>query len=186
MPELSVSGAHGTQHFTQSAPGTEIYCASQRAGTISSSGNAINNSTTSNSAMRNGRVPLTVSMKGTFDTPETTFSTRPTGGVIRPMAQVITNSTPKYTGSMPAASATGSITGTRIRMIGDISIAMPTAMMMATISSISRRGLSISGSSRPMISAGRSATVITQAATSAEATRNITMLVVVTADDSTP
>ncbi|MCY1539536.1 hypothetical protein D9M68_751260 [compost metagenome] len=86
---------------------------------------------------------------------------------------------------MPASIATGIITGARIRMIGDMSIAIPMSTMIATISSISRRGLSISGSSTATTELGRSATVIIQAATIAEATRNITIAVVMTEDSNT-
>ena len=44
------------------------------------------------------------------------------------MALLMMKSTPKYTGSMPAALTTGISTGVRIRMVGVMSMAVPTTM----------------------------------------------------------
>lgn len=50
-------------------------------------------------------------------TPATTLSTVPTGGVIKPIAPLSTNIKPKYTGSMPAFTAMGNITGAKIKIV---------------------------------------------------------------------
>lgn len=47
----------------------------------------------------NGITPLIKSCIGTRATPLATFKTVPAGGVIRPIALLMTNRTPKYTGS---------------------------------------------------------------------------------------
>ena len=69
--------------------------------------------------------------------PLTTLSTVPTGGVMRPMALFIMNSTPKYTGSMPALITTGINTGVRIKTVGTKSKAVPTTMISNIMTSIS-------------------------------------------------
>ena len=43
----------------------------------------------------NGQTPLITSSMLIFETPQTTFSTTPTGGVIRPIALLMMNRTPK-------------------------------------------------------------------------------------------
>ena len=50
-----------------------------------------------------GSTPRVTSSIFMRPTPATTLSTVPTGGVIRPIELLMMNSTPKYTGSMPAA-----------------------------------------------------------------------------------
>ena len=45
--------------------------------------------------MRKGSTPLITRVMLSRATPQTTFSTMPTGGVIRPMALFMMNSTPK-------------------------------------------------------------------------------------------
>ena len=110
--------------------------------------------------IRNGFTPLITWCSGRRPTPATTLSTVPTGGVIRPMAPLSTNIRPKYTGSMPALTAIGSITGAKIRMVGVRSSAVPTSTSTIIITAISRRGLSTSGPSQPVSVAGRSASVI--------------------------
>src|SRR5881398_111355 len=71
------------------------YPANHLAGTVTSAGNStIKNSTTSCAIMK-GQTPLMISSMLILDTPHTTFSTTPTGGVIRPMALLMMNSTPK-------------------------------------------------------------------------------------------
>ena len=46
-------------------------------------------------ATRNGLTPRMTSLIDTRATPQTTFSTMPTGGVSRPIALLMMNSTPK-------------------------------------------------------------------------------------------
>ena len=119
-------------------------------------------------------------------TPHTTLSTVPTGGVMRPMALFMMNSTPKYTGSMPALSTTGISTGVRINTVGVKSSAVPTTTISAIMMNISSILLPIKGASMPATSVGMFATVISQALTMAAATRNITTAVVFPADNSRP
>ncbi|EKD98172.1 MAG: hypothetical protein ACD_23C00552G0004 [uncultured bacterium] len=60
-----------------------------------SAGNRVNNSSKPSMAARYGNTPLTHCSNGNFDTPVITFSTLPTGGVIRPIEQFRMNNTPK-------------------------------------------------------------------------------------------
>ncbi len=46
-------------------------------------------------AIRNGSTPRITNVIGMRATPQTTLSTMPTGGVIRPMALLMMKSTPK-------------------------------------------------------------------------------------------
>src|SRR5947207_15270724 len=82
---------------------------------------------------------------------------------------------------MPAASTTGISTGVRIRIVGVMSIAVPTIITSTMIITISMMGLPRNGSSMPTTLPGRSATVMSHAETMAAATRNITIAVVVAA-----
>src|SRR4051812_49240966 len=87
---------------------------------------------------------------------------------------------------MPAALTTGISTGVRIRMVGVMSIAVPTTItstMMATISSVL---LSITGRRSSTTLLGMSATVMSQAETIAAATRNMITAVVLAAATNTP
>ena len=79
---------------------------------------------------------------------------------MRPMAPLRMNIRPKYTGSMPALTAMGSITGAKIRMVGVRSSAVPISTSTTIITAISRRGFSTSGPSQPPSTPGRSARVI--------------------------
>ena len=97
------------------------------------------------------------------------------------MALFMMNSTPKYTGSMPAALTTGISTGVMIRMVGVMSIAVPTAITSTMMAMSSSVGLSMKGCSIATISAGICATVISQAETMAAATRNMITAVVLAA-----
>ena len=97
---------------------------------------------------------------GRRPTPATTLSTVPTGGVIRPIAPFSTNISPKYTGSMPALTAIGSMTGAKMRIVGVRSSAVPISTSTTIITAISVRGCSISEPSQPVSTAGRSASVI--------------------------
>ena len=101
------------------------------------------------------------------------------------MALFMMKSTPKYTGSMPAALTTGISTGVMIRIVGVMSIAVPTAMTSSMIAISSSVGLSMKGCSRPTSSAGICATVISQAETIAAATRNMITAVVLAAATKT-
>jgi hypothetical protein len=109
------------------------------------------------------------------------LSTVPTGGVTSPIELLMMNSTPKYTGSMPAAFTMGMSTGVRIRMVGVMSIAVPTTITSSMIAIISRIWLPMKGCSRPTTFEGRSATVMSHALTMAAAIRNITMALVLAA-----
>ena len=128
-----------------------------------------------------GSTPRVTSSIFMRPTPATTLSTVPTGGVIRPMALFMMNSTPKYTGSMPAALTTGISTGVMIRIVGVMSIAVPTAMTSSMMAISSSVWLPMKGSSSEIICAGMSATVISQAETMAAATRNMITAVVLAA-----
>ena len=57
-------------------------------------------------------------------------STAPTGGVSRPMPQLSTTMMPNWIGSMPMDCATGSRIGVAIRMIGAMSMIMPSTSRM--------------------------------------------------------
>src|SRR2546428_545381 len=91
--------------FSSSPPQFENHLA----GTMTSCGNSTIRNIIANSAHMNGSMPRVTSSILMRPTPATVLSTVPTGGVIRPMALLMTNSTPKYTGSMPAALINGSI-----------------------------------------------------------------------------
>src|SRR5436305_13990052 len=133
----------------------------------------------------NGQTPLMISSMLILDTPHTTLSTTPTGGVIRPIALLMMNSTPKYTGSMPAVLMIGIRIGVRMRIVGVMSSAVPTittTTMMANINSVL---LPMNGLSRSTTWVEISETVISQDDTSAAATRNMTMLVVTAAEANT-
>ncbi|MCY1559318.1 hypothetical protein D9M68_963420 [compost metagenome] len=121
-----------------------------------------------------------------FDTPHITLSTMPTGGVMRPMALFMMNSTPKYTGSMPACMTTGISTGVRIISVGAKSSAVPTITTMTMITNISRILLPMKGSSMAATWLGTSEVVISQAETSAAAIRNTTTAVLLAAATSRP
>ena len=71
-------------------------------------------------------------------------------------------------------------------MVGVMSIAVPTTITSSMIITISSMGLPIKGSSSVTTLPGRSATVMSQADTSAAATRNITTPVVRAAETNTP
>ena len=58
-------------------------------------GTAPSGTARSSCAIMNGQTPLMMSSMLIRETPQTTFSTTPTGGVIRPMALLMMNSTPK-------------------------------------------------------------------------------------------
>src|SRR3954462_101746 len=133
----------------------------------------------------NGITPLTMSSMLMLETPHTTLSTTPTGGVIRPMALLMMNSTPKYTGSMPAVLMIGIRIGVRIRIVGVMSSAVPTMTTMIMIANINSVLLPMKGFNRSTICAEISDTVISHDDTSAAATRNITMLVVSAAETKT-
>ncbi len=105
----------------------------------------------------------------------------PTGGVSRPMALFMMNSTPKYTGSMPACLTMGMSTGVRMSTVGIRSSAVPTTTTRAIMASSSRVLCSIRGRSNSVTSPGMLAIVISQADTKAVATRNITTLEVLAA-----
>ena len=64
---------------------------------------------------------------------------------------------------MPAALTTGISTGVRIRIVGVMSIAVPTIITSTMMATISRIGLPRKGCSRPTTLPGRSATVISHA-----------------------
>ncbi len=87
---------------------------------------------------------------------------------------------------MPAAATTGMSTGVRIRMVGVMSMAVPTTITSTMMASISRILLSITGWSSAMTLEGRSATVMSQALTMAAAMRNITTALVLAAPTKTP
>src|SRR3954453_7415427 len=133
----------------------------------------------------NGQTPLMISSMLMLETPQTTLSTTPTGGVIRPMALLMMNSTPKKTGSMPATLMIGIRIGVRIRIVGVMSSAVPTMTTMTMIANISSVWLPMNGLSRSTIWVEISDTVISQDDTSAAATRNMTMLVVNAAETNT-
>src|SRR3954467_4246328 len=132
-----------------------------------------------------GQTPLMTSSMLILETPQTTFSTTPTGGVIRPIALLMMNSTPKYTGSMPAVLMIGIRIGVRMRMVGVISSAVPTITTTIMIANIRSVLLPMKGFSKSTTWVEISDTVISQDDTSAAATRNITMLVVSAAETNT-
>src|SRR5690554_1775239 len=64
---------------------------SQLSGVVTISGNNTSSSNTMTWDRMNGRTPYTTLPRGTRDTPLTTLSTTPTGGVISEIQVVITN-----------------------------------------------------------------------------------------------
>ena len=64
-------------------------------GTVIMLGKMTNSVSRAMYAAMNGDTPFTAVDIGTRATPHTTFSTVPTGGVIRPIEQLITNNRPK-------------------------------------------------------------------------------------------
>src|SRR3954468_20830381 len=132
-----------------------------------------------------GQTPLMISSMLIRETPQTTFSTTPTGGVIRPMALLMMNNTPKYTGSIPAVLTIGIRIGVRMRIVGVMSSAVPTMTTTIMITNINNVLLPMNGFSRSTTWVEISDTVISQDDTSAAATRNITMLVVSAAETNT-
>src|SRR4030095_6044041 len=82
---------------------------------------------------------------------------------------------------MPAAFTIGISTGVRIRMVGVMSIAVPTIITSTMIAISSSVWLPMKGCSSAIILLGRSATVISQAETIAAATRNMITAVVLAA-----
>src|SRR6185295_4797032 len=137
-----------------------IYPANHFAGTVTSCGKITIRDSTVSFAIMNGQTPLMICSMLIPVTPPTTLSTTPTGGVTRPMALLMMNSTPKYTGSMPAALTTGISTGVMIKMVGVMSIAVPTAITSTMIAISSSVGLPMNGSSSEIICAGMLATVM--------------------------
>ena len=121
-----------------------------------------------------------------LETPQITLSTMPTGGVIRPIALFMMNSTPKYTGSMPACLTMGISTGVRIISVGAKSSAVPTTTTSAMITNISSVLLPMKGVSIAATWLGTSDVVISQPETSAAAMRKTTTAVLFAADTSSP
>jgi hypothetical protein len=95
-----------------------------------------------------GQTPLMTSSMLIRETPQTTFRTTPTGGVINPIALLMMNSTPKYTGSMPACLMIGIRIGVSIRIVGAMSSAVPTMTTRIMIASISSIWLPMNGRTR--------------------------------------
>ena len=109
---------------------------------------------------RNGVVPLmTVSMR-IRPTPATTFWTVPTGGVISPIQPTKMNMKPKYTGSIPALTASGAHTGPKIKIVGVRSMAVPTTSRKTIISAMNSMGSVITLAKLSASMFGRSASVI--------------------------
>lgn len=158
----------------------------RRAGQVTMAGNKTISNNTTNSASMNGHTPLIRSSMEMRDTPATTLSTVPTGGVISPIELFTMNSTPKYTGSMPACLMTGIKMGVSTRMVGVMSIAVPTITTSSMMASSSKVGLSMRGLSNSTTASATSDTVISQAETSAAATRNMMTAVVLAAVTNTP
>ncbi|MNI60443.1 hypothetical protein D3C73_1156590 [compost metagenome] len=148
-------------------------------------GKTIIRNMTRNSAIMNGTTPRMTSSSFILPTPATTLRTAPTGGVTRPIELLMMNITPKYTGSISAARTTGISTGVRIKMVGVMSMAVPTTMTSTMMAAISRILLSMNGCSISTMLAGSSATVISQALTMAAAIRNMTIALVFAAPTNT-
>ena len=79
---------------------------------------------------------------------------------------------------MPAALTIGISTGVRIRIVGVMSSAVPTITTRTCMAIMSSIGLSMNGFSSAVTCPGSSAIVMSQADTSAAATRNMTIAVV--------
>ncbi|MCY1279579.1 hypothetical protein D9M70_283400 [compost metagenome] len=86
---------------------------------------------------------------------------------------------------MPASLITGMNTGVRISTIGIRSMVVPISRTISMITTSSSCGRSVSGSSRSLTIIGSSAMVISQEDTSAAATRNITIELVLPASRNT-
>ena len=78
---------------------------------------------------------MTTFSMGRFATAEPMNKTAPTGGVSRPIPQFRTMMIPNWMGSMPMEVAMGSRMGVGIRMMGAISMIMPSTRMMRSMSS---------------------------------------------------
>ena len=72
---------------------------------------------------------------GTPEMDWATYRFTPTGGVTKPMARFTIMMMPKCTGSTPTAWARGSMTGVKIRMLGEVSIIMPSTSKIRFMSS---------------------------------------------------
>ena len=70
------------------------------------------------------------------------------------------NMKPKYTGSMPALTASGAQTGPKIRMVGVRSMAVPTTSRNSIISAMNSMGLPSRPEKLSASRLGRSASVI--------------------------
>jgi hypothetical protein len=66
-----------------------------RKGTKTRDGNSTSKNNTASSAHKKGHKPFMSSFIEILETPQMTFSTIPTGGVMSPMALFMMNSTPK-------------------------------------------------------------------------------------------
>ena len=125
------------------------------------------------SASRNGHTALTILSMLILPALHATFNTVPTGGVKSPRTVIRINTSPKYTGSIPAAVTAGNKTGVRIIMVGVTSMDVPTRRTITQMISINKIGCAINGARIPVTIDGIFATVISQEETIAAAARNI-------------
>lgn len=74
----------------------------------------------------NGIIPFNITSIGESAIREATKRLIPSGGVIKPIAKLVTMIKPKWIGSTPSDAATGIKIGAKIRIAGVVSIKQPT------------------------------------------------------------
>jgi hypothetical protein len=98
----------------------------------------------------------------TLPTAQATNSTGPTGGVMVPMPRFRISMTPKCTGSMPMALATGRKIGVPIMMSGAMSMKVPSSSRTRLIRSSVRSGSSVMPRISATVCAGTCKSAISQ------------------------
>ena len=76
---------------------------------------------------KNGMIPLMTTSNVVSPTREATNKFTPSGGVIKPIAKLVTMMIPKCTGSTPKAVTTGNKIGAKIMMAHTVSMKQPTS-----------------------------------------------------------
>lgn len=74
----------------------------------------------------NGIIPFKITSIGEFDILEATKRLIPSGGVIKPIAKLVTIIKPKWIGSTPKDVATGKRIGANTKIAGVVSMKQPT------------------------------------------------------------
>ena len=105
----------------------------------------------------------------------TMYRLMPTGGVSSPIIRFSTTTIARWTGSTPAATSAGVMTGARIRIAARVSMNMPTTSSSTLTSSSSTHGCSDTPSRNPVAFIGTWSIVSTHANSAALPTISITL-----------